>query len=93
MTTTPKTGNIPTPKTGTSPYIFIACLLEASQHGATLSRLIDQPGRHTDEVLYALWAARRALRHEELDFACRARKAGQLLFAWTGTTVLQGGAV
>jgi hypothetical protein len=91
-TTTPTTGNTPTsPKPGTSSYIFIACLLEASQHGATLDRLINQP-EHTTEVFHALWAGRRALRHEELDFACRARKAGQLLFAFKGTTVLEGGA-
>ena len=92
----PKPNTVHTPSTpkGTYPYSLVALMLAAARHSETLGsmfdRLEDEP--RSPAELGALLAGRYAMKYESYDFARAVRDTGLLLFAFDGTTVLQGGA-
>ena len=82
----------PTSQADTAHFIYIILMLENAEHSETLGRMIYQPVHHAEGVFDALCAGRFALLYVAHHQAEIVRDYGQLLFAFDGSTVLQGGA-
>ena len=82
----------PTSQADTAHFIYIILMLENAEHSETLGRMIYQPVHHAEGVFDALCAGRFALLYMAHHQAEIVRDYGQLLFAFDGSTVLQGGA-